>query len=61
MLIVKVSKGNIEKSLKELKGKFIKNKIAKECSDRREYTKKTTKRRNEKNKAIYLQKKYNNN
>ena len=58
MLKVEVKKGNIERALKELKGKFIKTKIPKECRDRQEFTKKSVKRRTEKNKASYLQKKY---
>ena len=58
MLKVEVKKGNIERALKELKGKFIKTKIAKECRDRQEFIKKSVKRRAEKIKASYLQKKY---
>ena len=34
MLIVKVKKGNVERSLKELKSKFIKTKLYKECRER---------------------------
>jgi small subunit ribosomal protein S21 len=59
MLIVKVKKGNIERALKEFKGKFIKTKVAKECRERQEYVKKSTKKREVKNKSIYLQKKHN--
>jgi len=58
MLKVEVKKGNIERALKELKGKFIKTKIPKECRDRQEFIKKSVKRRSEKIKASYLQKKY---
>ena len=58
MLKVKVKKGNIERALKELKGKFIRTKVPKECRERQEYTKKSVKRRAEKIKASYLQKKY---
>lgn len=58
MLKVKVKKGNIERALKELKGKFIRTKVLKECRERQEYTKKSVKRRAEKIKASYLQKKY---
>lgn len=58
MLIVEVKKGNIERALKELKGKFIKTKVTKECRDREEYTKKSVKKRQDKIKAIYLQEKY---
>lgn len=58
MLKVKVKKKNIERALKELKNKFIKTKVSKECRDRKEHTKKSTKKRQEIIKAKYLQKKY---
>lgn len=61
MLKVKVNKCNIEKSLKELKGKYIKTKVAKECRDRQQYTKKSVNNRSKKIRAVYLQKKYNEN
>ena len=57
MLIVQIKNGNIEKGLKELKGKFIKTKVGKECKDREEYLKESVRKRDEKNKAIYNQKK----
>jgi len=38
MLKVNVKKGNIERALKELKSKFIKTKVAKECRQREEFT-----------------------
>ena len=41
MLIVNVKGGNIERALKELKGKFIKTNITKECTNRKEYVKKS--------------------
>jgi small subunit ribosomal protein S21 len=59
MLKVEVKKGNIESALKQLKGKFIKTKVPKECRNRQEYTKKSVTKRAEKIKAIYIQKKYN--
>ena len=59
MLKVEVKKGHIERALKQLKGKFIKTKVPKECRNRQEYTKKSVTKRAEKIKAIYLQKKYN--
>ncbi|NIP32191.1 MAG: 30S ribosomal protein S21 [Candidatus Dadabacteria bacterium] len=59
MLIVKVKKGNIERALKEFKGKYIKTKVAKECRNRQEYKKKSVKNREIKNKAIYNEKKRN--
>lgn len=58
MLKVGVKHGNIERALKELKGKFIKAKIAKECKDRQEHIKKSIEKRSEKNKAKYIHKKY---
>lgn len=61
MLIVNVKGNNIERSLKELKGKFIKANIAKECRDRQEYIKKSVKKRAEKKRAQYNQNKNNNN
>lgn len=57
MLIVKIKNGNIERGLKELKGKFIKTKIGKECKNREEYLKESVRKREEKIKAIYNQKK----
>lgn len=58
MLKVEVKKGNIERALKQLKGKFIRTKVPKECRERESHTKKSVKRRAEKIKASYLQKKY---
>lgn len=57
MLKVNVKKGNIERALKELKSKFIKTKVAKECRQREEFTKPSVTRREEINKAKYVQKK----
>tara|TARA_Y100000589_G_scaffold72528_2_gene65382 strand:+ start:5903 stop:6094 length:192 start_codon:yes stop_codon:yes gene_type:complete len=57
MLKVNVKKGNIERALKELKSKFIKTKVAKECRQREEFTKPSVTRRDEINKAKYVQKK----
>ena len=57
MLIVQIKNGNIERGLKELKGKFLKTKVRKECKDTEEYLKESVKKRDEKNKAIYNQKK----
>ena len=53
--------GGIEKALKKLKRKFRDYKIPDECRERREYTKKSVKKRQEKKKAIYIDKKFNNN
>jgi small subunit ribosomal protein S21 len=57
MLKVNIKKGNIERALKELKSKFIKTKVARECRDRKEFTKPSVTRRDEINKAKYVQKK----
>jgi small subunit ribosomal protein S21 len=59
MLKVEIKNGNIERGLKELKGKFIKTKIAKECKDRQEFEKRSVTKRAQKIRAIYNQKKRN--
>lgn len=62
MLIVEVTaKQPIERALKVLKRKWDKNKIAKELRDRKEFTKKSVKRRDEIKKAEYIQRKYRTN
>lgn len=61
MLIVKVQNQNIEKALKELKSKVIKVKQVKELTKRKYFVKKSTWKREEKRKAIYLQSKLENN
>ncbi len=57
MLKVNVKKGNIERALKELKSKFIRTKVSKECREREEFTKPSVKRRAEIQKAKYVQNK----
>jgi ribosomal protein S21 len=57
MLKVTVKRGNIERALKELKNKFIKTKVVKQCGDNKEFVKPSTKKRNMKLKAIYKEKK----
>ena len=57
MLRVEVKKGNVERALKELKSKFIKTKISKECRERSEFTKPSDKKRKSKSKAIYVERK----
>ena len=52
MLIVKVQKGNINRALKQFKRKFRDTKVLKELRERKNYTKKSLKRRIEKNEAI---------
>ena len=61
MLIVKVdNKGNIERALKELKGKVIKTKQNKVLFERKEFKKNSVKKRKVLQKAEYLQKFKNN-
>lgn len=57
MLIVKIdNKTPIEKALKLFKSKVIKTKLMTELKQRKEYTKKSIKRRDEVKKAVYSQK-----
>jgi small subunit ribosomal protein S21 len=56
MIIVEVSdKISIEKSLKSLKRKFDNSKTIKKLRDKKQFTKKSVKRREEIKKAIYKQ------
>lgn len=58
MLIVEVGKKEtIDRALKRLKSKFNSSKVGKELRERKEYKKKSVKRREEKQKAIYVRKK----
>ena len=58
MLIVKLDKNiNIEKALKILKSKVIRTKQTAELVNRKEYTKKSVKKRDILKKAKYVQKK----
>ena len=52
MLIIKVQKGNINRALKQFKRKFRDTQVLKELRERKNYTKKSLKRRIEKNEAI---------
>lgn len=62
MLIVEVNaKQPIERALKVLKRKWDKNKTMKELRDRKEFKKKSVKRRDEVKRAAYIQKKYRTN
>ena len=62
MLIVEVNpKQPIERALKVLKRKWDKNKTMKELRDRKEFKKKSVKRRDEEKRADYIQKKYRTN
>ncbi len=62
MLIVEVNeKQPIERALKVLKRKWDKTKTMKELRERKEFKKKSVKRRDEIKRAAYIQKKYRNN
>lgn len=61
MLIVKVKKGDIERSLKELKSKVIKTRQNSFLNDLREFKKKSVIKRQILNKARYIQKKFKSN
>ena len=55
MLYVEVKKGNIEKALKDLKGKVIRTKQNVKLFNRKEFTKPSVERRAEIQKAAYIQ------
>ena len=57
MLKIQVVKGNINKALKLFKRKFKQTGVLKEIRERKNYTKPSTKRRKQKEKAI-LKRKY---
>jgi len=61
MLRVPVIKNNLNKALKIFKKKFKSTKLIKEIRERQQYTKKSTKKRFLKDKAIHKQKYLNNN
>ena len=61
MLEVKVEGTTIEKALKTLKRKWDKTKSMKELRERKEFTKRSVKRRAEITRAAYIQKKYRSN
>ena len=52
-------KENIDSMLKRFKNKCHKVKLVKELNERKEHIKKSIKNREIKNKAIYIEKKYN--
>ena len=52
MLKIPVIKGNINRALKQFKRKFRDTQVLKELRERKNYTKKSLKRRIEKNEAI---------
>ena len=57
MLKIKVVKGDIEKALKDYKWKVKRTKVKDELNSRKEFTKPSEKKREEKGKAIYKRKK----
>lgn len=62
MIIIKLEKNiSIEKALKLYKSKVIKTRQQSELINRKEYVKKSVKKRNSLNKAIYVQKKFKSN
>lgn len=60
MIIIEVGK-SIEQALKKYKEKYIKLKISKQLNERKEYEKPTVSKRKVKNKAIFIQKKKDEN
>lgn len=58
MFIVKVEGGAIEKAVKTLKRKWDKNKMTKKLRSKKEFIKETDRKRSEKSRAIYIEKKY---
>ena len=57
MIIVEVVKGNIERALKEYKGKVIKTRQMSQLNDRKEFEKESVRKRKEKSKGVYKEKK----
>lgn len=56
MLIIKVKEGEkIDRVLKRYKNKFNKTKVMQELRDRKNFKKKSVKRRDELSKAVYIQ------
>jgi small subunit ribosomal protein S21 len=61
MLIIEIkNRDNLEKALKQLKSKVIKTKQNQILTERKEYKKKSVKKRSQILKAIYVQKKKSN-
>ena len=52
MLIIKVQKGNLNRALKQFKRKFRNTKVLQELRERKNYTKKSLKKRIKKDEAI---------
>jgi small subunit ribosomal protein S21 len=53
MLIIKIEKNNIEKALKQFKSKVSKTNLINQINNRKEYIKKSVRRREEIKKAKY--------
>ena len=61
MIIIKVDKNSsIEKALKQYKSKVIKTRQSSELVERKEFVKKSVKKRQQIQKAKYVQKKFGN-
>jgi len=61
MIIIKVDKNSsIEKALKQYKSKIIKTRQSSELVERKEFVKKSIKKREQLQKAKYVQKKFGN-
>ena len=60
MLKIKVIKGNLNGALKKFKKKFKTTGVLKELRERKYFEKKSTKKRNQKDKAIHKQNYLNN-
>ena len=57
MIVIPIKEGeNIERALKKFKRKFEKTGVVKELRNRQAYTKPSVKRRQEKLRAVYIQK-----
>ncbi|MDK2979068.1 MAG: small subunit ribosomal protein [Bacteroidales bacterium] len=57
MIVVPIKEGeNIERALKKFKRKFEKTGVVKELRERQAFTKPSVKKREQKKKAIYIQK-----
>lgn len=56
MLLVKINQGNIEKALKELKGKLIRTKQNSILFDKKEFKKKSVIKREQIKRATHIQK-----
>lgn len=59
MLIINVKNGDINRALKEYKSKIIKTRQMRELNDRKEYTKPSEENRKQNKKAVYVQKRKN--